>query len=408
MIEFLLLLNTIILIIILIFAIIKLQKKDNSELLHKLFEKTERSLKEDFARFRQENFEQAKTGRVEQAESLKSFNDTVLKQLWSLSKNNEERLDKMRETIEKQLHVLQEDNNKKLEQMRATVDEKLHETLEKRLGESFKIVSERLELVHKGLGEMKTLANGVGDLKKVLSNVKTRGVLGEYQLESILEQILTTSQYEKNVKTKQGSNAHVEFAIKFPGNSDSNNIVWLPIDSKFPTEDYTLLLNGYETGSPELIAELKKNLANKIKIAAKEIHEKYIDPPNTTDFAIMFLPIEGLYAEVISNPEVFEFVQRKFKIAITGPTTLSAFLNSLQMGFRTLAIEKRSSEVWNLLGAVKTEFGRFGDILDKTHKKLQEAGNTIENAARKSRTIERKLRDVQELPEQESLQLLSE
>jgi DNA recombination protein RmuC len=327
-------------------------------------------------------------------------------QLSTLTQSNEQKLDKMRETVEERLKLLQEDNTNKLDKMRETVDEKLHATLERRLGESFKLVSERLEMVHKGLGEMQNLAIGVGDLKKVLSNVKTRGILGEIQLGNILEQILTTEQYAKNVATKKGSREHVEFAIKLPGRDDSGEVVYLPLDAKFPREHYDSLMSAYDHGDPAAVDEAGKLLEGNIKKFAKDIKDKYIDPPYTTDFGIMFLPVEGLYAEVVRRPGLIETLQRDFKIIITGPTTLAAILNSLQMGFRTLAIEKRSSEVWTLLGAVKTEFGKFGDILEKTQKKLQEASNTIEDAAKKSRTIERKLKNVQELPSTEAPALI--
>jgi DNA recombination protein RmuC len=275
------------------------------------------------------------------------------------------------------------------------------------LGQSFKIVSDRLEQVHKGLGEMQTLATGVGDLKKVLTNVKTRGVIGEYQLENILEQMMTPEQYAKNVKTKAGSNAMVEFAIKLPGKKEDQQIVWLPLDAKFPTEDYQVLLSAYDNSDAERIETTRKQLASRIRLFAKEIQTKYIDPPHTTDFGIMFLPFEGLYAEVL-RLGLFEAIQREYKIVISGPTTLAAFLNSLQMGFRTLAIEKRSSEVWEILGAVKTEFGKFGTILEKTQKKLRETSNVIEQAGVRTRAIERKLRDVQELPLKETELLLNE
>ena len=318
------------------------------------------------------------------------------------------RLDRMRETLEKKISEMQTGNEKKLDEMRITVDEKLQQTLETRLGESFKLVSDRLEAVHKGLGDMQQLATGVGDLKKVLTNVKTRGVLGEYQLENILEQMLTPEQYGKNIKTKDGSNANVEFAVKMPGHDRGNSAkpFWLPIDSKFPKEDFELLMAAYDNSVPELIEENRKNFVRGIKKCASDICGKYIDPPNTTDFAILFLPFESLYAEVLRTPGLFESIQRECKIIITGPTTLSALLSSLQMGFRTLAIEKRSSEVWQLLAAVKTEFGTFGGILDKTQKKLQEASNVIEDAGRRSRAIERKLKDVQELPKEDGVGLL--
>ncbi len=338
---------------------------------------------------------------------LKNQLDTFASQLNNLTATNDKRLEQMRTTVETQLKALQEDNSRKLEQMRTTVDEKLHNTLEQRLGQSFKIVSDRLELVHKGLGEMQTLATGVGDLKKVLTNVKTRGVIGEYQLENILEQLLTPEQYAKNVKTKKGSNAMVEFAVKLPGNKETRKIVWLPLDAKFPTEDYQILLSAYDNADAEQIESTRKQLAARIRLFAKEIHTKYIDPPHTTDFGIMFLPFEGLYAEVL-RLGLFEAVQREYKIVISGPTTLAAFLNSLQMGFRTLAIERRSSEVWEILSAVKTEFGKFGTILEKTQKKLKEASNVIDQAGVRTRAIERKLRDVQELPLKETELLLDE
>lgn len=295
--------------------------------------------------------------------ALKDFSDRQRENFDNLNKNQNTqniatstKLDQIRDTLEKKITDLQQGNEKKLDEMRKTVDEKLQDTLEKRLGESFKLVSDRLEAVHKGLGEMQSLATGVGDLKKVLSNVKTRGVLGEYQLENLLEQILTPEQYGKNVKTKDGSNANVEYAIKLPGREE--RIVWLPIDSKFPREDFELLIDSYDKGSPELIEENRKAFSKGIRKCAQDIKDKYIDPPNTTDFAILFLPFESLYAEVLRTPGLFESLQRELKIAITGPTTLAAYLSSLQMGFRTLAIEKRSSEVWELLGAVKTEIGR--------------------------------------------------
>lgn len=304
------------------------------------------------------------------------------------------------------MKTMQEGNEKKLEEMRKTVDEKLNETLEKRLGESFKQVSDRLEAVHKGLGEMQTLAVSVGDLKKVMSNVKSRGVLGEYQLQNIIEDLLTNEQYEKNVKTKVGSGAVVEFAIKMPHGNNLEKILWLPIDSKFPKEDYEALVDAYDKGDIDKIEEYRKAFINGIKKNAKDIREKYIDPPNTTEYGIMFLPYESLFGEVLRVPGLFEQLQKDYKITITGPTTLSALLNSLQMGFRTLAIEKRSSEVWDLLGAVKTEFGQFGDVLAKTKKKLIEATNVIDTSEVRTRSIERKLRNVQELPAGETKLIL--
>ncbi len=345
--------------------------------------------------------------------SLTDFNTTQKENFFALLNKQadqntatSQRLDQLRETLEKKITDLQSGNEKKLDEMRATVDEKLQKTLETRLGESFKLVSERLEAVHKGLGDMQQLATGVGDLKRVLSNVKTRGVLGEYQLESILDHILTPDQYAKNVKTKEGSNALVEFAVKLPSKNDNQKVLWLPVDSKFPKEDFELLMDAYEKALPEAIEEHRRNFIKGLKKCAFDISSKYIDPPNTTDFAILFLPFESLYAEVLRTAGLFETLQREYKIIITGPTTLSAILNSFQMGFRTLAIEKRSSEVWQLLGAVKTEFGNFGGILEKTQKKLQEASNVIDQASTRSRAIERKLRNVQELPAGQSASLL--
>jgi DNA recombination protein RmuC len=343
---------------------------------------------------------------TENAGMQKGQLDSFSKQLGDMTKLNEEKLEQMRKTMENQLRALQEDNSKKLEQMRATVDEKLQSTLEKRLGESFKQVSERLEQVYKGLGEMRNLATGVGDLKKVLTNVKTRGTWGEIRLGNILEQILTPDQYDVNVPTKKDSNDRVEFAIKLPGQtSDKEKIVWLPIDSKFPQEDYQRLVDAQEAADKELAEKSIKSLEMRIKMEAKNIKEKYIDPPNTTDFGIMFLPVEGLYAEVLRRPGLCDILQRKYRIVVTGPTTLAALLNSLQMGFRTLAIEKRSSEVWELLGIVKTEFGKFGGVLAKTKKKLQEASKTIDQAEVRTRAIERSLREVQEAPIEETVKL---
>ncbi len=388
--------------------------------IEKSQEKTERTVKEEIIRSREEHGNNARRLRDEVNTSIKMLGDSLLARLTEnvtfqknqldtfssqinvLTRNNEQKLDKMRDTFEARLILLQQDNNQKLEQMRATVDEKLHETLEKRLGESFKLVSDRLELVHQGLGEMQSLAAGVGDLKKVLTNVKTRGVWGEISLSHLLEQILTNEQYDKNVTTKKGSTERVEFAIRLPGRDSDKNIVWLPIDAKFPQEDYQRLIEAQEQANPVLADQASKQLEVRIKSEAKNIKEKYIDPPHTTDFGIMFLPTEGLYAEIIRRPGLCDVLLRDCRVIVAGPTTLSALLNSLQVGFQTLAIEKRSSEVWALLGAVKSEFGKFSEILEKTRKKLQEASNTIDNAAKKSRTIERKLKNVQELPTAEA------
>lgn len=378
-----------------------------------LQERMELSFKEEMRHNREEisaSFRSLSENLLNQLKTIADIQKDQLsifsQQLMNLTQSNEQRLEALRETVEQRLRSLQEENAKKLDQMREIVDKELHATLEKRLGESFKLVSERLEQVHRGLGEMQALASSVGDLKKVLSNVKTKGILGEIQLGALLEQILTPEQYVKNVATRRGSSERVEFAIKLPGKDDSGRYVYLPIDAKFHEVDYQRLLDAYEKGDPVLIEEASRQLEQKIKSSAKDIKEKYLDPPYTTDFAIMFLPVEGLYAEVLRRPGLFETLQREYKVTITGPTTLSAFLNSLQMGFRTLAIERRSSEIWTLLGAVKTEFAKFGDLLDKTHKKLLEASNTIEDAARRSRTIERRLRTVQQIPEDKATELL--
>ena len=367
--------------------------------------------KEELRELKQVFAQNERANRQELHQNLAQFNETVLtrmtgifdslvKQLNNTSQTNVSHLENMRNTVEKRLQHLQDDNNKKLEQMRNTVDEKLHATLEKRLGESFKLVSDRLEQVHKGLGEMQTLAHGVGDLKKVLSNVKTRGVWGEIQLENLLDQILTQDQYAKNVKTKKGGTEHVEFAIKLPGkNNDIEDPVWLPIDAKFPQDKYQQLLDAQDAADPQQVILATKALQVQLKLEARHIQEKYIDPPHSTDFGILFLPIEGLYADVLRINGLQEEFQRNYRVLIAGPTTLAALLNSLQMGFRTLAVEKRSSEVWSLLGVVKAEFGKFGVVLEKTQKKIQEAGNTMEQAATRTRVIERQLKNVQTLPE---------
>jgi DNA recombination protein RmuC len=391
--------------------------QDNFSALANRQQRLEGVVKEEIAFNRQETAQNARQARQELGATLKLSSDSLQqrlaenirvqkdqldsfsKQLMALARLNEEKLETMRKTLETQLRSLQEDNTQKLEQMRATVDEKLQSTLDKRLGESFKQVSERLEQVYRGLGEMRTLASGVGDLKKVLTNVKTRGTWGEIRLSHILEQILTPDQYDVNVATKKNSNERVEFAIKLPGQAaDKEKIVWLPIDSKFPQEDYQRLMDAQEAADIELAEKHIKNLEIRVKAEAKHIKEKYLEPPHTTDFGIMFLPVEGLYAEVLRRPGLCDTLQREHRIVVTGPTTLAALLNSLQMGFRTLAIEKHSSEVWQLLGVVKTEFGKFGDVLAKTKKKLQEAGHTIDKAEVRTRAIARKLREVQEVP----------
>jgi DNA recombination protein RmuC len=310
-----------------------------------------------------------------------------------------------RETLEQKLDRLQQGNEAKLEQMRQTVDEKLHATLEKRLSESFRQVSERLELVHKGLGEMQSLAAGVGDLKRVLSNVRTRGVFGETQLAALLEQVMAPEQYEKNVATRPGSSFRVEFAIKLPGR-DGGGPVLLPIDAKFPVEDYQRLQSAQEAGDKPALEMAEKALEARVKLEAKTIAEKYIEPPHTTDFALLYLPFEGLFGEVLRRPGLFDQIQRQFRVTICGPTNLLAYLNSLQMGFRTLAIQQRSSEVWKVLGTVKSEFGKFAEVLANTKRQLQTVANTIDQAEVRTRQIERKLKDVEALPDaQENLQL---
>ena len=312
-------------------------------------------------------------------------------------KSTEEKLEKIRETVEGRLIYMQKDNAEKLEKMRVTVDEKLQGTLEQRLGESFKIVNDRLESVYKGLGEMQNLAQGVGDLKKIFTNVKARGTWGEIELGNILEEYMTPDQYIKSAKTKPNATEFVEFAIKLPGKGDGESVL-LPVDSKFPVEDYKRLVDSEELGDIDAITDARKSLDNSIKLFAKDIHDKYIETPYTTDFGIMFLPTESLYCEVLKNTALIETLSQKYRVVVSGPTTFVALLNSLQMGFRTLAIEKRSSEVWSLLGTVKSEFEKFGDLLDKTNKKLQEIGNTMAKASTKTRVIQRKLKDVVALP----------
>jgi DNA recombination protein RmuC len=324
-----------------------------------------------------------------------------------LADSNEKKLEAVRTTVEGQLLSMKSDNAKQLEQMRLTVDEKLQGTLEKRLGESFKLVSERLEQVHKGLGEMQSLATGVGDLKKVLTNVKTRGTWGEVQLGALLEQVLSPDQFASNVSTK-GNAERVEFAVKLPGQgANKSEIVWLPIDAKFPVEDYQRLIEAQERVDLDGIEAAGKDLENRVRSCARDICEKYLAPPNTTDFGILYLPIEGLFAETIRRTGLIEGIQRNYRVIVAGPTTLWSILNSLQMGFRTLAIEKRTSEVWNLLAGVKTEWTKYGEVLDSVQKKLNQASETIEKAKVRSRAIGRKLKDVQELPALEATALLS-
>lgn len=381
-------------------------------------------VREEFRSSRAESAEHSRSLREEVSKSNKGSSDSMIKTIGEMQKvqqesidkvekrvvgliaSNENRLDKLRETLDKQIKALQKSNEKKLEEMRQTVDEKLQSTLEKRLGESFKMVGERLEAVHRGLGEMQELATGVGDLKRVLTNVKTRGGWGEVQLGSILEQILTPEQYASNVQPKPGSSATVEFAIKLPDHDDGEGPVWIPIDAKFPREDYERLQDAAEKADKDAVDSALKGLRKQIIKSARDISEKYLSPPQTTDFGIMFLPTEGLYAEVLRLPGLTDLLQTQYRIMVAGPTTFAALLNSLRMGFRTLAIEKQSSEVWRVLGAVKTEFAKFGDVLDKVKRQLNAASNTIDASSTRTRAMERKLREVEQLPENESIALL--
>ncbi|MBR7799097.1 DNA recombination protein RmuC [Undibacterium fentianense] len=342
--------------------------------------------------------QQSQTARDEQGLSLQRFAETLNQTLSNMTESNAQRMLEIRSTLEQKIQQLQADNASKLEEMRKTVDEKLHATLEQRLGESFKQVSERLEKVHQGLGEMQQLAIGVGDLKRVLTNVKTRGTWGEVQLEMILEQMLTPDQYAKNVETIPHSGERVEFAIKLPGKEDDRAPVWMPIDAKFPKEQYERLIDAAERADAEALAQAGKELERAIRNEAKTIAEKYLSPPLTTDFAIMFLPTEGLYAEVMRRPGLADELQRVYRVSISGPSTLSALLNSLQMGFRTLVLEKRSSEVWQVLSAVKTEFSKFGDVLAATKSALVKAADNIDKAEVRTRQMTRKLKMVEVLP----------
>jgi DNA recombination protein RmuC len=394
------------------------------ESLEKLQGRLDHCLKDEIGRSRQESAEQARGLRQEVQGSLKGSTDTLVQslagwqkqqldsfatQLGNLTERSEKKANELRASVEAKLTQLQTENALKLEEMRRTVDEKLQGTLEKRLGESFKLVSDRLEQVHKGLGEMQALASGVGDLRRVLTNVKTRGTWGEMQLGNLLEQILAPEQYTRNVRTNPEGQETVEFAIKLPGRDDQDGkSVWLPIDAKFPKEDYERLVDAADRCDGEAVEQAAKNLEARVRSQAREIRNKYLAPPHTTDFGLLYLPVEGLYAEVLRRAGLADSVQREHRIVIVGPTTLAALLNSLQMGFRTLAIQKRSSEVWKVLGAVKTEFGKFGDMLDRVKKKLDETGNTIEEAAHRSRQLEKKLRKVEALPPSEAAALLAE
>jgi DNA recombination protein RmuC len=349
---------------------------------------------------------QSQSARNAQDAALKHLADSLGEQLRALSEANERRLGEVRTAVETRLDALQEGNEKKLEQMRATVDEKLHATLEQRLGESFKQVADRLEQVHKGLGEMQTLARDVGSLNRVLTNVKTRGIFGEVQLAGLLEQVFTPEQYATNVATVPDSTERVEFAIRLPGQREAGVPLWLPIDAKFPREDYERLLEAQERADVPAMEAAAKGIETRLRLEARTIRDKYIAPPHTTDFAILFVPTEGLYAEALRRPGLVQAMQSEHKVMLAGPTTLLATLTSLQMGFRTLALEKRSAEVWEVLGAVKTEFGKFGEVLARTRKKLEEATHTIDQAQTRTNVMTRRLKSVEALPEARVLQLL--
>jgi len=405
------------------------KNSDLSSVLENLEQEQQRSeqrLQDEIQRTRSAHGEESRKGRKELSDTLNGFADTLLKrmsetsqmqknqldtfsrQLGDLTKSNQEGLEQVRGSVEKKLENLQKDNSQHLEKMRQTVDEKLHSTLEKRLSESFKTVSQQLDQVHKGLGEMQNLATGVGDLKRILTNVKSRGTWGEIQLEKLLEQVLASSQYETNVVTRPKSNERVEVAMKLPGQEDTNSTVWLPIDAKFPIEDYQRVLDATEQADNAEIERQLKELEKRLKEQAKLISTKYVEPPHTTDFAIMFLPVEGLYAEVLKRNGLVESLQRDYRVVIAGPTTLAAFLNSLQMGFRTLAIQKQTSQIWSTLNEVQTEFHRFGEILEKAKKKLDEAGNTIDKGSSKYRNIQTKLNRVEKIsPAQEHTEVES-
>lgn len=383
----------------------------------------ERELREELSRGRRDDAEEAFRDRDERAHSANLLSQTVTTQVGQFgtlqaerleafarelnrfSLGLDERFERLKLSVETRLTAIQADNSAKLEEMRRTVDEKLHATLEQRLGQSFQLVSERLEQVHRGLGEMQTLATGVGDLKRVLTNVKTRGTWGEVQLAALLEQLLTAEQFSANVATRPESNERVDFAIRLPGKGDGA-VVWLPIDAKFPIEDYQRLLDAQDRCDPAAVEEAAKGIEMRLKNEARSIRDKYVSPPHTTDFALLYLPIEGLYAEALRRPGLAETLQRDFRVSLAGPTTLAALLNSLQMGFRTLAIEQRSAEVWAVLGAVKTEFGKFGEALAHTKKKLDEASNSISKAETRTRQLSRRLKEVEALPVSESENLI--
>jgi len=356
---------------------------------------SERSLRQDLA-----------IARTEQLAAAQAARTDLTAALFQLTQTSEQRLDAIRQTVEQRLDVLRNENAQKLEQIRATVDDKLQTTLDQRLGASFKQVSDRLEQVHKGLGEMQALAVGVGDLKRVLTNVKTRGTWGEVQLAALLAEVLTPQQYESNVETIPATGKRVEFAIRLPGRGDDGNPCWLPVDAKFPLDDWQRLQDALERADAPAADFARKSLAEFLRQQARTIHDLYVEPPYTTDFAILFVPTEGLYAEMMSRPGFAEALQRDFRVTLCGPTNFLALLNSLQMGFRTIAIERRSSEVWKVLGAVKSEFAKFGEVLAKTKERLDKAGEELERAGVRSRAIARELRNVEALPEPEAARLI--
>ena len=430
-IEIIILIGVLVIIALQLISILKGSKNSNMpEILSPIqqeFEKIERFTGHEFGRNREESGQQARLAREELGGTVKAelqiYAQTMhqslglisseqtkhlsafVEQINNLNKSQSHQAEQLRDKIEEKLINLQKDNSEQLEKMRQTVDEKLQGTLERRLSESFQLISNRLELVHKGLGEMQVLASGVGDLKKVLTNVKTRGTWGEVQLGAMLEQVLTVEQYASNVSTK-GNSERVEYAVKIPSKSNDEEIIWLPIDAKFPMESYTRLVDAQENADASGVESALKELDVRIKQCANDICKKYISPPSTTDFAILYLPTEGLFAEVTKRSALVEQIQREYRVIFAGPTTLWSILNSLQMGFRTLAIEKRSSEVWSTLAAVKTEWTKYGDALDKVKKKLEEASNSIEAAQVRTRVVGRKLKEVQELPTTEADNLL--
>ncbi|WP_093883909.1 DNA recombination protein RmuC [Syntrophus gentianae] len=397
--------TAVILLLVLVFRKVPVDPNFLAEILgfiERSNERVERTVRDEISRNREESANALRQSREELAGTLKGVGDTLHQQVMTLTRINEQKLETLRLSVEEKLQAIQVDNAGQLDRMRATVEEKLQGTLETRLGESFRQVSERLEQVYRGLGEMQALASGVGDLKKVLTNVKTRGVWGEVQLGAMLEQVLPPDLYAENLATKD-SGERVEFAVKLPGRDRGpDEVVWLPIDAKFPMEDYLRLLDVQEKAETEGTEVAARQLESRIRQCARDICEKYINPPKTTDFAVLFLPTEGLFAEVVRRSGLVEYVQREFKVVIAGPSTLWSLLNSLQMGFRTLAIEKRSSEVWSLLAAVKTEWTKYGEVLGKVQKKLSEASETLDKAQTRRRAIGRKLKDVQELPDRQA------